>query len=190
MIGLRIFDTKDERDKEIIDIINQWLDEPEGPWYRKTTTKIMTEFTADEVDAFLSRCIKNNFGKYIEGMMHKVLMLQLEPCDEIYLFGQGKTIIKPLICFGVIFLYVIYNAIYILIKTIKDKKLSLVQTILLITILGQLAVIIIGAQAEYSRLFIPVLPIVIISIAWNIDDILKQFDLQEEQQLEGVKENE
>ena len=64
------------------------------------------------------------------------------------------------------------------------------QTTLLVTILGQLGIIIIGAQAEFSRLFIPVFPIVIISLAWNIDDILKSLENEEEQQLEGANKNE
>lgn len=191
IINLRIFDTGDPRDEGIIEIIGDWLDGYDGPWYRKTTEKIMTEYTVEEVDSYISRCIKNNFWQYIERTINKVIDLQLEPCDEIYLAAKGgQAVIKPLICFGVIFIYVIYNVIYILVKTIQNKKLSLIQATLLITILGQLAIIMLGAQAEFSRLFIPVFPIVIISLAWNIDDILRDFEIKEEQQLEGANKNE
>lgn len=95
-----------------------------------------------------------------------------------------------MICFGAIYIYIIYDAIYILVKTFKNKKISILQTTLLVTILGQLGLIILGAQAEFSRLFIPVLPIVIISLGWNIDDILQSFENKEEQQLEGANKNE
>ena len=191
IINLRIFDTRDSQDAGIIDTIDDWIDGYDGPWYRKTTEKIMTNYTVEEVDNYISRCIKNNFWQYVERTINKALELQLEQCDEIYLSAkEGKPLIKPLICFGVIFIYVIYNAIYILAKTIKKQKISILQTTLLVTILGQIAIIILGAQAEFSRLFIPVLPIVIISIAWNVDDILQSFENKEEQQLEGANKDE
>ena len=185
IIGLRIFDTGDPQDKEIIEIIRDWKDGIDGPWYRKTTDEIMAKYSPEEIDQYISRCIKNNFVQYFQRTVNKVWNLQLEPCDDIYAAAKDKSVIKPLICFGVIFVYVIYDAIYILVRTIKNKKLSLIQTILLITILGQIATIILGAQAEYSRLFIPVLPIVIISIAWNIDDILENIEKRELNEQEG-----
>lgn len=72
----------------------------------------------------------------------------------------------------VVYLYLIFEAIYLIVKGIKNKKLQIEQAILLITILGQLATNIIGAQAEYSRLFITALPILILSIGWHIEEIL------------------
>lgn len=190
VINLRIYDTRDEQDRGIIDIISEWKDGYNGPWYRQTTEQIMTNFTVEEVDSFLNRCVRNNFLQYIKGTIQKVIDLQFEPCDEIYLSAKETVIIQPMIYFIVIFIYVIYDSIYILIQTIKNKKLALVQTILLIAILGQLATVIVGAQAEYSRLFMPALPIVVISFAWNIDDILEKTKKVDSKQQEGENKDE
>lgn len=190
IIALGIFNTRDERDEGIIEIIQDWEDGFKGPWYRKTTEKIMNKYTPEEIDEFLKRCIQNNFSKYCEKTVQRVFNLQFQPCDDIYLKPKDKEVMPPIIYFAFIFIYIIYDSIYILIQTIKNKKIPLVQTILLITILGQLATIIIGAQAEYSRLFMPALPIVFISFAWNMNDILEKKEKVDSKQQEGENRDE
>jgi len=173
VIEMGIYDTGEKQDEGIVEIINQRLDGFESTWYRQTTNKIMEEYTSDEIAGYLKRCIKNNFGTYLVKTIEKILIISLEPADVIYLEENGTfDIIKPMIYFIIIYLYILFEITYVLVKIFKNKHIPLVQSIMLITILGQLATIILGAQAEYSRLFITALPIVMLSIAWHIEEVL------------------
>lgn len=173
VIEMQIYNTGDKQDKGIIDIIEQKLDGDAQIWYRATTDKIMAEYTPEQIDEYLKRCVKNNFSTYIQRTLEKVVMIALEPCNQIYLMTQSINVIQPRINFLIIYIYVVLDAIYVLVEIIKNKRIPIVQFTMLIIILGQLATIILGAQAEYSRLFAPALPIVIISIAWQIDRMLE-----------------
>lgn len=173
VIEMQIYNTGDKQDKGIIDIIEQKLDGDAQIWYRATTDKIMAEYTPEQIDEYLKRCVKNNFSTYIQRTLEKVVMIALEPCNQIYLMTQSINVIQSRINFITIYIYVVLDAIYVLVEIIKNKRIPIVQFTMLIIILGQLATIILGAQAEYSRLFAPALPIVIISIAWQIDRMLE-----------------
>ena len=172
IIQMGIYKTEDEKDKGIIEIIESNLDAGMTVWFRNTTNKIMSEYTPEEVDEYIGRCIKNNFSTYFNKTIQKVFNIASVDCDEIYLRKRTSNAIGSTISFGLIYLYAFLEAIYIVIKGIKIKKVPTEQFIMLILILGQLATIIIGAQAEYSRLFITSLPIVLISITWHIEEII------------------
>ena len=176
VIEMGIYDTGVEEDKGIINIINQRLDGFFQTWYRNTTDKIMEEYTPEQIDSFLNRCIKNNSKYYIENIIQKALKLPFDNSTEIYLEAKNPTMKSLMIPFGIIYLYLLVEAIYILIKIIKYSQLPLEQFIMFITILGQLGTIIIGAQAEYSRLFIPVLPIIIISMSYIIEEMINLYN--------------
>lgn len=182
VIEMEIYNTGDAQDEGIIDIIEQKLDGEGATWYRTTTNKIMVEYTPEQVDAYLKRCIKNNFSTYIVKTIQKAFTIAINPCDEIYLHEKSSNEMQPILYFAPVYLYAIFEVIYILAKTIKNKQIPLEQFTMCIIVLGQLATIILGAQAEYSRLFVPVLPLVIISILWHIDKKLKlnQSENQEE----------
>ena len=182
VIGMGIYNTKDLQDQGIINMIEQKLDGEGATWYRATTNKIMVEYTPDEVDAYLKRCVKNNFPTYVVKTIKKAFTIAINPCDEIYLHEKSSEEMKPILYFAIIYLYVIFEIIYILTKIIKNKQIPLEQFTICIIVLGQLATIILGAQAEYSRLFVPVLPIVIISIIWHIDKKLKLNESENQQE--------
>ena len=173
VIAMGIYNTRDAQDQGIIDIIEQKLDGDSKIWFRATTTEIMTKYTPDEVDAYLKRCINNNFSIYLKKTIEKVLNIIVTPCDQIYLAVKGNRIIPPILYFAIIYIYIAFEIIYILFQIIKNKKIYFESILMFLFIAGQLATIILGAQAEYSRLFVTALPIVIIAIAWHIDKILE-----------------
>lgn len=169
VIEMQIYNTGDKQDQGIIDIIEQRLDGDARIWYRATTDKIMEEYEPEQIDGYLKRCVRNNLPTYMMKTIEKVVMIGLEPCNQIYLRAESINVIQPRIYFIIIYIYVVFEAIYVIVKTAKNKKMLIEQFTMLIIILGQLATIILGAQAEYSRLFAPVLPILIISIAWHFE---------------------
>lgn len=171
VIGMEIYDTKDSRDEGIINIINQRLDGYSTPWFRTTTDKIMKEYTSDEIGEYLKRCLKNNFLDYFRLTLNKIVNIASLDCDEVYLKTTSRFAFKTSTSFGFIYLYIIFEGIYIIIQIIKNNKLPLEQTLMLAMILGQLLTIILGAQAEYSRLFVISLPIVIIAIGYHVEEI-------------------
>lgn len=174
VIGMGIYNTGDKQDEGIINIINKRLDGYNSIWYRTTTNKIMEEYTPQQIDEYLSRCIKNNFSMYLNKTIEKIFTISTMPCNEIYLRAKTFKTIRPIINFSVIYILLFVEFVHIVFKSIKDKKISLEQIIMFITISGQLATIILGAQAEYSRLFVTVIPIMLLSIAWNIDGIIEK----------------
>lgn len=80
-----IYNTRDKQDEGIINIINQRLDGYTSTWYRTTTNKIMEEYTPQQIDEYLSRCIKNNFSMYLKKTIEKIFTISTMPCNEIYL---------------------------------------------------------------------------------------------------------
>lgn len=190
VIEMQIYSTGDEQDQGIINIIEQKLDGDAQIWYRTTTDKIMEEYTPDQIDGYLKRCIKNNFSTYIRKTIKKVVMIALEPCNQTYLWAESINVIQPRIYFIIIYLYILFEVIYVLVKIIKNNKIPLEQFTMLIIILGQFATIILGAQAEYSRLFVQALPIVIISIALHIEEILELHSIIKNRKAERKLENE
>ena len=178
VIGMELYDTRDSRDKEIIDIIEQKLDKYSKIWFRNTTDRIMEKYTQDEIGEYLKRCLKNNFSDYFRLTLKKIFNIALLNCDAIYLEAISKSAIHTLIPFIFIYLYIIIEVIYIIIQIIRKNKLPLEQSIMIIMILGQLATIILGAQAEYSRLFIVSLPIIIISIGYHIEELITWYKFE------------
>ena len=109
------------------------------------------------------------------------------PCNEIYLRTKTFQTIRPIINFSVIYILLFAEFVHIVFKSIKNKKISLEQIIMFITISGQLATIILGAQAEYSRLFVTVIPIMLLSIAWNIDSVIEKIVEKRRKEMRNIK---
>ena len=172
---MEIYNTGYEQDEGIINIIEEKLDgEYASVWYRKTTNKIMATHTPEQIDEYLGRCIKNNFGTYASKTIEKAINIITVYCDDIYLSPKDIEMqVKPIIYFGFIYVYLIIEVICIIKEIIKNKQINLNEFAMFLIIAGQLATIILGAQAEYSRLFIPVLPIFIVAIAWQIEKIVE-----------------
>ena len=180
VIEMGIYNTGNKLDEGIINIIDQKLDGESRIWYRTTTDKIMREYTPKQIDEYLSRCIKNNFSTYLNKTIGKIFTISINKCDEIYLRPNILPIINPILHFAYIYIWIVIEFIHIILKCIKDKKLPTEQMIILITIIGQLATIILGAQAEYSRLFTTAIPIIILSIAWNIENLVEKYILKKQ----------
>ena len=190
IIQMNIYDTGDPRDEEIIGIINQRLDGYDAEWNSETKIKIMEQYSPDEIGEYLSRCFKNNLGKSIIGLIEKTAKVAVRYSDEIYLSSSNGVPIKPMIPFVLLYVYIIFDGLCFIAKIIKNKKIPLEQTIIIITVLGQFATLLIGANAEFSRLFLPVLPIIFISIAWNIDEIITWYKKETTEQIQAGEEKE
>lgn len=188
ILQMGIYNTKDIQDEGIINIIEQRLDGNMVTWYTKTLGKIQEEYTTDEIADYIGRCIKNNFKDYVVGTTKRIFKISLSYCDEVYLGVGYNNLIKPVIPFIIIYLYLLFEVIYIIVKGIRNRKIFLQQFMMLILVLGQLATIILSAQAEYSRLFIASLPIVIILVVWNIDDLITWYNADTIEKLDSGKE--
>jgi len=159
----------DGNDSVISETIKSNLTEPHGP-YNSMYNILFPQFSHVRIAKYLRSCIMNQPGVYIKDALRKMITLGKSTTRAVYVSSRGGLsgkLLSPLshflsINFLIIYILLFIEFIYIIVRWIKSRQVLWFKIILFSIITTQLVTIIIGAQGEYKRLFVVVLPCVII----------------------------
>jgi hypothetical protein len=140
---------------------------------------LFPQFSHARIAKFLKSCIKNQPGVYLKDALRKMVTLSNSTTRAVYISSRGGLsgrLLSPLshffsINFLIIYILLFFDFIYIIVRWLRSRQVLWFRIILFSIITTQLVTIIIGAQGEYKRLFVIVLPCVII-LLFNYVDIL------------------
>jgi hypothetical protein len=176
----------DGNDSEITESIKSNLTEPHGP-YNSMYNILIDKFSHDRIAQYLRSCVKNQPGVYIKDALKKMVTLSKSTTRAVYVSTKGGLsgrLLSPLshflsINFLIIYVLIFFDFIYIVVRMIRTRQVHWFRIILLLIIATQLVTIIIGAQGEYKRLFVIVLPCVIILLFSYADMLVSSFNKKE-----------
>ncbi len=140
-------------------------------------------YSYTRMSEFVQNCILNNPSIYIRKTLMKIIDLsQATTVIMLAKFKNGLLGIPNLISnlFSISFLnlyfIILLDFVYIIVRWIKTKQISWLKLVLWLFIAGQFATIIFGSFTEYQRLFVPVLPCIIIILFSYIDMVFSSID--------------
>ena len=159
----------DGNDPEISATIKGNLPEPHGP-YNSMYAILYPQYSHERIARFLRSCIKNQPGVYLKDALGRMANLGSSTTRAFYVTSKGGLtgrLLSPLshffsINFLIIYILLVIDFIYIIVQWIKARQILWFKIILFSIITTHLVTIILGAQGEYKRLFVIVLPCVII----------------------------
>ena len=175
-------------DAELTEAIKDNLKQPQtlgGHW--NLLINITTEYKPNRIAKFVSTCIKNQPGVYISHIYHTATGLETENIFTNYATHKHGAVVSLVqgiekfvfyFTFNLLYLFLGASAILIFVEYIKRRVISWLKVILWLIIVAQIAVAIIGAQAEYQRLTITIIPCLIILLFSYIDRIYYSIDRQ------------
>jgi hypothetical protein len=173
-------------DPELTEAIKENLKLPQplgGHW--NLLINITRNYEPKRIAEFISNCIKNDPKTYIKHIYHTATGLETENVFTIYASHKNNAladIIKGVekflfnITFNIFYIFLGASAVLIIVTSVKLKRILWFKILLWLIIVGQIAVAIIGAQAEYQRLIVTTLPCLIIFLFLYIDKIYFSID--------------
>jgi len=178
----------DGNDSVISETIKSNLHEPHGS-YNSMYYVLFPQFSHERIAKFLRSCIMNQPGVYLKDAFGKMVTLGKSTTRAVYVSSKGGLsgkLLSPLshffsINFLILYIVLFFDFIYIIVRWIKSHQILWFKIILLSIIITQLVTIIIGAQGEYKRLFVIVLPCVIILLSGYIEMLvyaIKEYKLR------------
>ncbi len=172
-------------DDQITQIIVENYDATDAPWY-VAKDKVLEQFSYETLGEYNQRCIKHNLKSYLIGQIRRIVELGSTNINTALVNRDGGKIQSYLIAFsqcvfplniGFLFLIIGFELIYFLWKCIRKEKWKLIEQMrffAMILMAGILSVTLLGAQAEYTRLIVPILSICILLVAESIEKIWKK----------------
>lgn len=175
---------KDGNDQKIIDTIDNNPNLTQLPWNEDAKYAVLNNFAHEQVSAYLKSCVYNNPGKYIRHGLNKLLLIGKETTAVAYAVKKNgsakdyaefvnKAIAIP---FFVIYIFLLLEFVLLCKQWLFKKKSPWFRSVLWAFIAAQIFTIIFGAQAEYQRLFLPCVPLVIILLSFYADRIISAID--------------
>ena len=172
-------------DDQITQIIVENYDATDAPWY-VAKDKVLEQFSHGTLGEYNQRCIKHNLKSYLIGQIRRIVELgstninttlvnRYEGNTQRYLIAFSQCVFPLNI--GFVFLIIGFELIYFLWKCIRKEKWKLIEQMrffAMILMAGILSVTLLGAQAEYTRLIVPILSICILLVAESIEKIWKK----------------
>lgn len=182
-------------DFEITETIINNCDTPGQIYHWKTNSILFTKYSHSRISNFINNCIINQPKIYLQKVILRIYELGGERIATRYAERKNgfislfNFILKlNFITFYAIYFIIIIDLFYILIYFFKTKKILWVKYFLWSFISTHFAVIILGSPTDYQRLFVIVLPCVIILFFSYIDILSYSIDKKKISEYEQLYE--
>ena len=174
---------KNNNDSEITETIINFPPAKKKSRYGIAWT-IYSQYSDERIRKFITNCYFNHPGIYAKKTLEKIYNMGFESSSSIYAKTTGGTLCGLThafhyifsISFFSIYILLLFDCICIIVLWLRLKKVPWLKIIIWSVITGQLVVYFIGGPMEPQRLFVEVLPFVIILIFYYIDIILSSID--------------
>jgi hypothetical protein len=170
-------------DFEITETIRNNCDTPNQIYHWKTHAVLYKKFSHSRISDFINNCIINQPKIYFQKTLLRIYELGNERIATRYAERKNgfislfNFILKlNFITFFAIYFLLIFDFLFIFIYFLKNKKILWYKFLLWSFISGQLVVILIGSPTDYQRLFVIVLPCIIIQFFSYIDILSYSLD--------------
>lgn len=155
------------------------LAEQNGTWDYDLLLELYAQFSHEKMSKFIMSCFINQPVTYIKRTFNTVINLKNSKISAFYAKRKDGykgfliNMISPLISipFMAIYLLLIFDFFYIMMRWLKFKNIPWFKTILWFIVIAQLAITFLGAQDEYQRLIVLALPLILL-VAFTYIDIL------------------
>lgn len=144
------------------------------PFYRITTSTLLKKYDIKYLTDYINQCKKENLGEYITKKIEQIIKTGKQNANVRYNLLKSGENMKPYIYipFGIFYIVVLVGLCQVVYTLVKHKEINYLQFTLITLIAGQLMVIIIGAQAEWPRLFAPALPLILIYVLLFMETVI------------------
>ena len=167
VINAKIF--KAGGDPELIKSISDELTKPENAIVHWSLLETINKtYDPTRISKYIFHCIKNEPFSYFKNILNTVINISSESIFKNYAI-EKKNIISSVfyrLCkcfyifnFSFIYMFIIINVIYVSLNLRKIIKTKSFTFILIVIIIFHFLVSIVGAQADYGRLLMPVIPL-------------------------------
>jgi len=171
-------------DSEISETIKQNLSKSQRQYNDSVKNILYMKYSLERISRFSNNCIKNQPSIFLKYTIVKTINLSQSKATTYYARVRGGLLSELVIAFSNIFsitflfiyLLLFFDVIYIIVMWVKLKQAPWFKIILESIIIGQLAIAIIGAQGEYQRLSVSVLPYFIVLLFSYFDMLLYSTD--------------
>jgi hypothetical protein len=163
-------------DFEITETIRNNCDTPNQIYHWKTHEVLYKKYSHSRISDFINNCIINQPKLYFQKTLVRIYELGNERIATRYAERKNgfislfNFILKlNFITFFAIYFLLILDFFFILIYGLKNKKILWFKILLWSFISAQLVIILIGSPTDYQRLFVIVLPCLIVQFFSYID---------------------
>jgi hypothetical protein len=163
-------------DFEITETIRNNCDNPKQIYHWETHAVLYKKFSHSRISDFIDNCIMNQPKIYFQKTLLRIYELGNERIATRYAERKNgfislfNFILKlDFITFFAIYFLLILDFLFILIFFIKNKKIIWHKYLLWSFISAQIVIILIGSPTDYQRLFVIVLPCLVILFFSYID---------------------
>ena len=174
---------KNGNDFEITETIRNNCDTPSEIYHWKTHAILYTKYSHSRISNFINNSIINQPKIYFQKILLRIYQLGNERIATRYAERKNgfislfNLILKlDLISFYGVYLLLIIDFLFILFYFFKTNKILWYKFLLLSFISAQLLIITIGSPTDYQRLFVIVLPCLIILFFSYIDILFYSVD--------------
>lgn len=174
---------QNNKDTEIIETIRNFPPEEMNGRYG-IVWNIYTSYPSIRVEKFITTCYLNNSEIYIKKTLEKIYNLGPGSAVTIYAQTKGGLVsgftyaVYYILSVSFFFIYILlfYDCLYIIGLGLRSKKFPWFRIIIWSIILGQLSIYIIEGIIEPQRIFVEVVPFLIVLIFSYIDMIYYSID--------------
>jgi hypothetical protein len=155
------------------------VDTSKEVFHLKVQHALFSTYPPNRIKKFIRNSIINHLSIFVQKSIVRIYLLENEKISTIYAerkngyMGVFNFILRAnFITFLVVYLLLIIELIYIVFQWYMEKRIVWFRIVLWTIIITQLALVILGAQAEFQRLFVIALPCLIIVFFFYVDMLL------------------